>query len=91
VLRPRVRKHPGALLLTYLGCYALLRFIVEIFRGDVVRGLVFALDTPRLARWLHLPPHEPIFLSVGQLASLIVLGLCVAAWVRLRRQATPVA
>jgi phosphatidylglycerol---prolipoprotein diacylglyceryl transferase len=85
-LRPRVRKHPGALLLTYLGCYALLRFIVEIFRGDVVRGLVFALDTPRLAGWLHLPPREPIFLSVGQLASLLVLALCAFAWARLRRK-----
>jgi len=90
VLRPRVRKHPGALLLTYLGCYALLRFIVEIFRGDVVRGLVVAFDTPRLAGWLRLPAHEPIFLSVGQLASLLVLVLCGVAWARLRRKTTPV-
>ncbi|HMF39453.1 MAG TPA: hypothetical protein VKQ32_02105, partial [Polyangia bacterium] len=65
----------------------LLRFIVEMFRGDVVRGLVFAMDTPRLARWLHLPAHEPIFLSVGQLGSLIVGALCVLAWTRLRRPA----
>ena len=66
--------------------YALLRFVVEIFRGDVVRGLVFALDTPRLAGWLRLPAHEPVFLSVGQLASLIVLALCAVAWVRARRK-----
>jgi phosphatidylglycerol:prolipoprotein diacylglycerol transferase len=86
VLRPRVRRRPGALLVTYLGLYALLRFVVEMFRGDVVRGLLFALDTPRLARWLHLPPHEPIFLSVGQLGSLLVLTVAGVAWARLRRQ-----
>jgi len=87
VLRPRLRHRPGALLVAYLGLYALLRFVVEMFRGDVVRGLVFAMDTPRLARWLHLPAHEPIFLSVGQLGSLIVGALCVLAWTRLRRPA----
>ena len=85
VLRPRVRRQPGTLLITYLGLYALLRFFVEIFRGDVIRGLVFSLDTPRLARWLHLPPQEPLFLSVGQLGSLIVFGLCALWWTRLRR------
>jgi phosphatidylglycerol:prolipoprotein diacylglycerol transferase len=86
VLRPRVRKQPGTLLVTYLGLYALLRFIVEIFRGDVIRGLVVSLNTPRLARWLHLPAQEPLFLSVGQLGSLIIFALCAVWWTRLRRQ-----
>ena len=71
--------------MAYLGLYALLRFVVEMFRGDVIRGLVVALETPRLAGWLHLPPHEPIFLSVGQLGSLVVLALCAVVWKRLRR------
>jgi phosphatidylglycerol---prolipoprotein diacylglyceryl transferase len=88
VLRPRVRKRPGTLLVIYLGLYALLRFVVEMFRGDVVRGLVIAFETPRLAGWLRLPPREPIFLSVGQLGSLIVLALCGVAWTRLRGRAT---
>jgi phosphatidylglycerol:prolipoprotein diacylglycerol transferase len=83
VLRPRLRGRPGSLLVAYLGLYALLRFVVEMFRGDVIRGLVFALDTPRLAGWLRLPAHEPIFLSVGQLSSLIVIALCGLAWRRL--------
>jgi phosphatidylglycerol---prolipoprotein diacylglyceryl transferase len=87
VLRPRVRKHPGALLVTYLGLYGVLRFVVEMFRGDVIRGLVVSLDTPRLAAWLGLPPREPIFLSVGQLSSLLLLALCGFAWTRLRRRA----
>lgn len=85
VMRPRLRQRPGALLVAYLGLYALLRFVVEMFRGDVVRGLVFSADTPRLARWLHLPAHEAIFLSVGQVGSLIVAALCALAWSRLRR------
>jgi len=84
-LRPRLRQRPGALLVAYLGLYALLRFVVEMFRGDVVRGLVFALNTPRLAHWLRLPADEPIFLSVGQLGSLIVVTLAALAWSRLRR------
>jgi phosphatidylglycerol:prolipoprotein diacylglycerol transferase len=90
VMRPRVRRQPGTLLVVYLGLYALLRFFVEIFRGDVIRGLVFALDTPRLARWLHLPPKEPLFLSVGQLGSLIVFALCAVVWTRMRRDTPPV-
>ena len=85
ILRPRVRRHPGALLVTYLGLYALLRFVVEMFRGDVIRGLVVAMQTPRLAGWLHLPPREPIFLSVGQLGSLLVLALCGVVLARMRR------
>jgi len=82
-LRPRLRRRPGALLVAYLGLYALLRFVVEIFRGDVVRGMVVAFETPRLAGWLRVPPHEPLFLSVGQLGSLIVIALCAFTWPRL--------
>jgi phosphatidylglycerol:prolipoprotein diacylglycerol transferase len=89
VLRPRLRRRPGALLVGYLGLYALLRFVVEIFRGDVIRGLVVAFDTPRLAAWLRLPAHDPIFFSVGQLCSLIVIALCAFAWTRLRDGAPP--
>ena len=87
LLRPRARRHPGTLLVAYLGLYAALRFVVEMFRGDVIRGLVIAFDTPRLAGLLHLPPREPIFLSVGQLGSLAVLALAAVVWRRLRRSA----
>jgi phosphatidylglycerol:prolipoprotein diacylglycerol transferase len=85
IARPRVRRHPGTLLVAYLGLYAILRFVVEMFRGDVVRGLVIAFHTPRLAGLMHLPPKEPIFLSVGQLVSLGVLALCAFWWPRTRR------
>jgi phosphatidylglycerol:prolipoprotein diacylglycerol transferase len=89
LLRPRARRHPGTLFVGYLGLYAMLRFVVEMFRGDVIRGLVIAFQTPRLAGLLHVPPKEPIFLSVGQLGSLLVLALCWLAWRQVRPAAPP--
>jgi phosphatidylglycerol:prolipoprotein diacylglycerol transferase len=84
-LRGRLRPRPGSLLLVYLALYALLRFVVEAFRGDYARRFVLSLDTPRLANLLHLPPNEPLLLSVGQLGSLIVM-LAVAFELRRRRR-----
>jgi phosphatidylglycerol---prolipoprotein diacylglyceryl transferase len=87
-LRPRLRRRPGQLLILYLGLYAVLRFVVEIYRGDVLRGFLVAFQTPRLAGWLGLPPSEPIFLSAGQLGSLIALAAMVIALVRRHRRST---
>jgi phosphatidylglycerol:prolipoprotein diacylglycerol transferase len=82
-LRPRLRERPGALLLLYTALYAVLRFVVELFRGDVVRRYVIDLVTPHLAGWLGSPAGEPVLLSVGQLSSLLALAVCaVAAWRR---------
>jgi phosphatidylglycerol:prolipoprotein diacylglycerol transferase len=89
-LRPRLRRRPGALLLCYLGLYALLRFVIEIFRGDVLRGFPIELETPRLALWLGLPPAEPIFLSAGQIGSLLTIAAVAAALIwRHRAPRTP--
>jgi phosphatidylglycerol:prolipoprotein diacylglycerol transferase len=91
-LRPRLRARPGALVLLYAALYALLRFVVELFRGDVARRYVVDLATPRLAAWLGVPAAEPVLLSVGQLGSVILLLACAAALVRRRRfwtDATP--
>jgi phosphatidylglycerol:prolipoprotein diacylglycerol transferase len=88
-LRPRLRRHPGQLLILYLGLYAVLRFVVEIYRGDILRGFLIAFQTPRLAGWLGLPPAEPIFLSAGQLGSLIALAAVVVALVRSRKPHRP--
>ena len=90
LLRPRLRRRPGALLLCYLGLYALLRFVVEIFRGDILRGFPVEMATPRLAGWLGLPPAEPIFFSAGQLGSLLTAAAVAAALVwRHRAPRTP--
>jgi phosphatidylglycerol---prolipoprotein diacylglyceryl transferase len=85
-LAPRLRgRRPGALLLLYLGLYAALRFVVELYRGDTARRFIVQLDTPRIADWLHLPPGEAIFLSVGQLGSLLLAALVIYAFIRRRR------
>jgi len=85
-LRPRLARRPGALLFVYLAAYALLRFVVELARGDVARGFIVELDTPRLAALLRLPPAEPVLLSVGQLGSLLVLAALAAVIVVRRRR-----
>lgn len=79
----RGSRAPGALILVYAGGYALLRFCVEIFRGDSARRYVFEWAAPSLARVLGLPPEAPLLLSVSQLASLLVL-LGVALTLRAR-------
>jgi phosphatidylglycerol:prolipoprotein diacylglycerol transferase len=85
----RLRPRPGALLALYLGLYAALRFVVEIFRGDSIRGMVFAVMTPGLAARLGLAPDDPLFLSVGQLGSLIIGALLLAWALRRRAPRTP--
>jgi phosphatidylglycerol:prolipoprotein diacylglycerol transferase len=84
-LRPRLRERPGALLIVYAGAYAVLRFVVEMFRGDFARLYVLRAATPHLARWLRTPADEPVFLSVGGLMSVLMLGLAVGAWAWRRR------
>jgi phosphatidylglycerol:prolipoprotein diacylglycerol transferase len=84
-LRPRLRDRPGALVLVYAALYAVLRFVVELFRGDVARRFVVELSTPRLAAWLGLSPTEPVLLSVGHVGSLLLLAACALGWTRRRR------
>ena len=82
----RLRRRPGRVLAVYVAAYAVVRFGVEMFRGDVARGYVFRAGTPRLAEMLHLPVDEPVFLSVGQLGSLVVL-LSLAVYAVIQRRA----
>jgi len=84
-LRPRWRRRPGALLLTYVALYTALRFAVELFRGDTARLYLAPLTTPHLAAWLGLPATEPVLLSVGQLTSVLLLAAVGIALVRRRR------
>jgi phosphatidylglycerol---prolipoprotein diacylglyceryl transferase len=84
---PRLRRRPGALLALYLGLYAALRFVVEMFRGDALRGILWSIDTPRLAAHLGVPPGDPLFLSVGQVGSLAIGAVLLTVALR-RRPAT---
>ena len=78
--RGRLGGRRGAVFLLYVALYAPLRFVIEMFRGDTARRFAFELQAPRLAAWLHLPAHEPLFLSVGQLSSLVVLAALAVSW-----------
>ena len=89
-VRPRLRTRPGALVLTYAVLYALLRFCVELFRGDMARRYIVELATPRLAAWLGVPPGEPVLLSVEPARQRRpVLLACVVAAARRRRRGAP--
>ncbi len=86
----RRRKFPGAVALAYAIAYGALRFVVEIFRDDGVRGFLFQWRLPTLAGALGLAPSDPLFLSFAQAT---VLGLIVAATIAyavlLRRSSIP--
>lgn len=62
--------------------YGLLRFVVEIFRGDPSRGLPFEARSATVAGWLGLPPAQPLVLSFSQA---IALGMVLVGLYGLRR------
>lgn len=76
--RPALRR-PGTLVLLYIALYSLLRFTVEMYRGDFARRFLVQLDTPRLAHFLHLPTTEPVLLSTGQAVSALAVVAASAA------------
>lgn len=57
--------------------YGLLRFVVEAFRGDPSRGLLFEGRAPLVAGWLGLPAEQPLLLSVSQAIALAMVALGV--------------
>ena len=84
-LWPR-RRFPGAVALGYAFAYGILRFFIEIFRGDDVRGFLFEARLPGLARLLGFPPGDPIFLSTAQATSLALIAAAAIAYSVLRRR-----
>ncbi len=72
----RRRKFPGAVALAYAFAYGILRFLVEIFRGDEARGFLFEVRLPTVAKVVGLAPSDPLFLSSAQA---IAMGLIVVA------------
>jgi phosphatidylglycerol:prolipoprotein diacylglycerol transferase len=83
------RKFPGAIALAYAFAYGILRFFVEIFRGDDVRGFLFETRIPALARLLGLSPGEPLFLSTAQATSIGLIAAAAVAYAILRRRLRP--
>jgi phosphatidylglycerol---prolipoprotein diacylglyceryl transferase len=81
----RRRRVPGTVALAYAFSYGLLRFVVELFRGDAVRAFLFEARMPSLARLLGMPPTEPLLLSSAQLTALLLMAAAGATIVYLRR------
>lgn len=87
-LWPR-RRFPGAIALTYAFAYGVLRFVLEIFRGDDVRTLLVTIRWPALARTLGMLPDEPLFVSPAQALSLALVVAAATTAIVLRRRASP--
>lgn len=82
------RKFSGAVALTYAFAYGILRFFIEIFRGDDVRGFLFEARLPGIARLLGLPPAEPLFLSTAQATSIALIAAAAIVYSMLRRRSS---
>lgn len=80
-------RKPGTLVLLYAVLYGLLRFGVELYRGDFARLYLLHFTTPRLARWLGLPAGEAVLLSTGQAVSIAVVLAAIALLIHRRRHA----
>ncbi len=73
----RRKRFSGHLAALYMVMYGMLRFMVEMFRGDPQRGYVVKVYTPNLAHALGFGRYTPVFLSTSQAISvaLVVIGL----------------
>ena len=91
-LAPRLRRAGDATLL-WLASYSALRFVLEMFRGDVVRSFLTTVETPSLNRLLGLPATEPSLLSTSQAIALAVIAGSAAVVIlrRLRPASDPAA
>ena len=72
------RRILGAWLFVYGG----MRFVLEMLRGDTVRGFVFEWSNVGLAGLLNVPPGSPVLLSTSQM---IAVGMVVGGVVISRR------
>ena len=75
-LRLKKRFH-GQVMLHYVIFYPFARFILEMFRGDAVRGYVFKLETPGLNAALGLDPAVPVMITTSQFISLVVVAAAI--------------
>jgi phosphatidylglycerol:prolipoprotein diacylglycerol transferase len=71
-LRLKKRFH-GQVMLHYVMIYPAARFVLEMFRGDAVRGYVARLDTPGINEALGLDPTVPVMLTTSQFISILVV------------------
>lgn len=86
LLRARKRFH-GQLLAVWLILYSIMRFVIEFYRGDTIRGFLFEVSIPTINRALGIAENEATLLSTSQAIS-IGLGLTgLLMYVVLRQKA----
>jgi phosphatidylglycerol:prolipoprotein diacylglycerol transferase len=78
------KRFHGQVILAYVAGYAGLRFLLELFRGDLSRRFLFQLRAPALSEALGLPAADPVLLSTSQLVSLVLLAAALVMWRRQR-------
>ena len=84
----RTRKRfSGQLLIIYIVAYALIRSVIEIFRGDKVRGFIFKWSSSAVSELIGLPADEPLLLSTSQFISLLMVLGAVGLWIWRMRDA----
>ncbi len=86
-LWPR-RRFSGAIALTYAFAYGVLRFAIEIFRGDDLGAFIVEARVPSLARVLGFSPTTPLFLSSAQATALVLVAAASITYALLRRRHT---
>lgn len=78
LMRLRLNKQfNGQVILHYVILYPAARFVLEMFRGDAVRGYITKLDTPGLNEALGLNPSVPLLLTTSQFLSIVVAVLAI--------------
>ena len=71
------KKFHGQVMLHYVIFYPAARFVLEMFRGDAVRGYVMRLETPGLNAALGLDPSVPVMLTTSQFISIFVVAAAI--------------
>lgn len=84
LVRARKRFH-GQVLATWLVLYSCLRFVVEFYRGDTIRGYLTEITIAPINRLLNIPLSEPTLLTTSQTIGLATLCAGIALFVRGRR------
>jgi phosphatidylglycerol:prolipoprotein diacylglycerol transferase len=83
----RGKRFHGQVLLAYVAGYAVLRFLLELYRGDIARRFLLQVRNPALSSALGLPAGDPLLLSTAQVVSLLLLAAALVIWRRQRRLA----
>jgi phosphatidylglycerol:prolipoprotein diacylglycerol transferase len=77
-LHARKRFH-GQIAVAWLFGYGLIRFVLEVFRGDhVARGHLVEVRWSALAGALGLPGDEPLFLSTSQVIGFVLCAIALS-------------